>query len=88
MCPHEVHAGYRPPFPGAIAGVALNGQVACSSVMSFQCSWFAITVRASHQLPAIESPTSATVSFGSVLSPNTHGLGAAVNSSSRQPCTQ
>src|ERR1700744_6106631 len=68
--------------------VEVSGQTECSSVTSFQCRSSAICFSGVNQSPASESPTSATVSTGSLVSPYTHSLGAAELSAPRQPSCQ
>src|ERR1700735_743496 len=79
---------YGPPVSGEIIIVELSGQTECRSVTSSQCRSSAICCNGVNQSPANESPTRATVSTGSVVSPDTHSLGVGELSATRQPCCQ
>ena len=83
--PHVWQAVKLPTSVELSISAADQGQLECSSVTSFQCRCFAIALSASNHSPAAESPTSATVSTGLVVSPNTHFLGLLTEMSSRQP---
>ena len=82
--PHVWQAVKFPMLVELSISAADHGQLECSSVTSFQCRCTAIALSASNHWPADESPTSATVSTGLVVSPNTHSLGLVTGMSSRQ----
>ena len=73
---------------GSISIVAVHEHRPRRSVTSFQCRWSAICSSAGNQLPAIESPTRATVSTGFLVSPNVQTLSVAVRVPSRHPSCQ
>src|SRR5450756_2685726 len=72
----------------SISMVAVHSHVPCRSVTSFQCRCRAIWSSAGNQLPAIESPTIATVSAGFFVSPNTQTFSVVAVVASRQLFSQ
>jgi hypothetical protein len=86
--PHWRQLVYGLPLSGSFISVAVHAQFACRMVTSFQCSCRAMMFSASHQLPATESPTSATVSRGWAVSPNVHTVSVTTCWGPRHPCAQ